>query len=59
MPAAGITYGYRKAFILEYGHVAYQVKGNETYNNMLANSLVLPLPLTPWGGVKRLICFLF
>ena len=52
MSATGITYGYRKSFIFEYGHVAYQVKGNETYNNMLANSMVLPLPLTTGVGSK-------
>ena len=30
-------------------HVAYQIKGNEAYNNMLAN--ILPLH-TPWVGSK-------
>ena len=38
----------------EYGHVAYQVTGNETYNNMLLNSLPLLLPLT-LGWVQRAI----
>ena len=43
----------------EYGHVAYQIKGNETYNNTLANILPLHSPLTPGVGVKRSIFFSF
>ena len=43
----------------EYGHVAYQIKGNAAYNNILANIFALTLTLDPWGWVKRLICFLF
>ena len=36
----------------ELGHAAYQIKGNETYNNILAN--ILPLhTLNSWDGVKR------
>ena len=35
-----------------YGHVAYQIKENETYNNMIANSMILHLPLTPGVGSK-------
>ena len=31
----------------EYDHVDYQIKGNETYNNMLANALPLHTPLAP------------
>ena len=38
-----------------YGHVAYQIKGNEAYNNMLANILILHLPLTPGVGSKGYI----
>ena len=41
-----------KLFFSEYGHEAYQSKGNETYNSMLANSLLLHLPLTPWVSQK-------
>ena len=32
-------------------------KGNKAYTNMLANSLLLYLPLIPGMGVKSLICF--
>ena len=35
-----------------YGHVAYQMKGNEAYNNMLANILPLHTPVTPGVGSK-------
>ena len=42
---------------LEYGHVAYQVKGNGIYNNMLANSMPLHIPLTP--GVGQKVVFFF
>ena len=31
----------QKSTFQEYGIVAYQIKGNEAYNNMLANSLHL------------------
>ena len=47
-PAAG----YKKKALSEYGHVAYQIKENETYNNMLANILHLHKP-SNHGGVKR------
>ena len=33
----------------EYGHVAYQIKGNAAYNNILANILLLLLPLIRTG----------
>ena len=36
----------------EYGHVAYQIKGNEAYNNMKVNILPQHLPLTPGVGSK-------
>ena len=36
----------------EYGPVAYQIKGNEAYNNMIANILPLHTPLTPGVGSK-------
>ena len=42
----------------EYGHIAYQIEGNEAYDNMLANILLLHLLFEPLGGVKMLICFL-
>ena len=38
----------------EYGNVAYQIKGNDTCSNMVANILPAdpPLPADPGGGVK-------
>ena len=36
-----------KSSFLEYGHVAYQIKVNEAYNNMLANISPLHKALTP------------
>ena len=33
-------------------HVAYQIKGNETYDNMLANSLPVHTPFTPGWGLR-------
>ena len=36
-----------KIKLWEYGHVAYQIKGNDTYSNMVAN--ILP---DPWGWSK-------
>ena len=36
----------------EYGHVAYQIKENEAYNNMVANNLHLHKPFTPGVGSK-------
>ena len=36
----------------EYGHVAYQIKGNVTYSNMVANILPADIPLTPRVGSK-------
>ena len=37
----------------------FKIKGNEAYNNMLANTLTLHTPLTPGDGVKKSICFFF
>ena len=37
----------------EYGHVLYQIKGNEAYNNMLANGLLFHTPVR-WG---QNVCF--
>ena len=44
---------YKIIFFSKYGHVAYQMEGNEAYNNMIANILHLHTPLDPFGGVKR------
>ena len=41
-----------KSTFSEYGHVAYQIKEDKAYNNMLANILLLHLPLTPEVGSK-------
>ena len=41
-----------KSTFSEYGHVAYQIKRNESYNNMLANVLPLHTSLTPGVGSK-------
>ena len=38
--------------LIDYGHVAYQIKENEAYNNMLVNSVPLHT-LDHWGAVKR------
>ena len=43
----------------EYGHAAYQINGNEKYNNMLANSLPLDTPSTPGVGSKGQLVFSF
>ena len=43
---------YIKLTFSEYGHDAYQIKGNAAYNNILANILLLHLPLTPWWSQK-------
>ena len=50
-PAAGITLAYLKSTFSEYGHVAYQIKEKEAYNNML-NILSLHTPLTLPQGSK-------
>ena len=36
---------YKINFFSEYGHVLYQIKGNDAYNNILANSLPLHTPI--------------
>ena len=42
----------------EYGHDAYQIKGNEAYNNMLVN--ILSLHTTSKSGWdQKVIFFLF
>ena len=51
-PTAGVTKAYIKSTFSEYGHVTYQIKRNEAYNNMLANVLPLHTPLTPQVGRK-------
>ena len=35
----------------EYGHVAYQIKGDDACSNMVANSL--PIDPQPWGGGSK------
>ena len=49
-PASGVTFAYIKSTFSEYGHVEYQIKGNEAYNNMLANNLALTLTFDTWTG---------
>ena len=49
--------GIYKIF-LEYGHVIYQIKGNEAYNNMLANMLSLYTPMTS-GVCQRAMLFAY
>ena len=58
-PATRVTGLYKINYFLEYGHVAYQIKGNEAYtcNNMLANNLLLHLPLNPGVGSKGQFVF--
>ena len=43
---------YKINFFSEYGHVAYQIEGNEAYNSMQANILPLHTTLTPGMGSK-------
>ena len=38
---------YINSIFSEYGHIAYQIKGIEAYNNMQENSLSLHTLLTP------------
>ena len=42
----------QKSTFSEYGHVAYEIKGNEAYNNMLATILSLHITLTSVVGSK-------
>ena len=48
----GLYQAYIKSTFSEYGRVAYIIKGNKAYNNMLANSLLLHLSLVPEVGPK-------
>ena len=51
---AGLNRGQKSTF-LEYGHAAYQIKGNEVYNNIQANILLsYPQPLGRMQKVKIL-----
>ena len=45
--------GQSKQSFSEYGHVAYQIKGNDRYSNMQANILPLHVPLVPGVGKNR------
>ena len=47
MPTQNLKFTYS-----EYGHAAYQIKGNAANNNILANILHLHLPLTRGVGSK-------
>ena len=49
--------GCQKSTYSEYGHVAYQIKRNEAYNNILANVLPLHTPLTSGVGSKVIFSF--
>ena len=49
------TIGLYKIIFSEYG----QIKGNEAYNNMLANNMLLHTPLPPGGGGVKQYFFLF
>ena len=41
-----------KTFFLSVSsHVAYQIKGNEVYDDLLANYFALTHTLDPWGGI--------
>ena len=47
------------SFFSEYGHVAYQIKADDTGNNMVANILPTDTPLTQGVGSKvKLYIFL-
>ena len=56
-PAPGGHIGLYKLTFSEYGHVAYQIKGNEAYNYMLANVLPSHTSLNP--GDEKVIYFIF
>ena len=47
-----------KSTLSEYGHVEYQIKGNEMYDNTQANILPLHTPSTPGLGQKIKTLFL-
>ena len=47
IPCRGHIGSYEINFSTEYGHIDYENKGNEVHNNMLANILLLHLPLIP------------
>ena len=44
--------GGQNSTFSEYGHVAYQIKGNNTCSNMAANILPVDTPSTPGVGLK-------
>ena len=49
----GVTLTYIKIIFFRNGNVAYQIKGNEAYNNMPSKYFDLIHTLDPWPGVKR------
>ena len=58
-PLAGVTYANIKSTFSEYGHLAYHIKENEAYNNMLANILLLHSSFAPgWNQNINLFYFL-
>ena len=46
-PYPGVHIGLYKLIFSEYGHVAYQIKGDEAYNYILINVLSLHISLAP------------
>ena len=49
----------KKTLFSEYGHVAYQFKGNEAYNDMLVNTLTIHALSTPGVRSKGQFFFFF
>ena len=45
-----------KIQFLEHGHVAYQIKGNDTCSNMAAN-IFIPYPLTTLQLFQKIVMF--
>ena len=56
-PVPGVTKTDIKLTFSEYVHVAYQIKGDEAYNNMLAKVLPLHTSLTPGGSKGHFFVF--
>ena len=53
------NYGKNYTFT-EYGHIAYQIKGNNMYDNIqVYKYFALTHTLDPWGGVKGSKHFFF
>ena len=61
-PVPYLVYAYlpkRSKFMFsEHGHVAYQIKWNHKYSNMVANILPTdPTPPQPWGSNCQILTF--